>query len=236
MDHSGAKLLPFYLVIDVSVSMAGDKLKAANNIMPAIIDALSENPILSDKVRFGLIDFSGDAQVRLPLCDLLDPNLSLPALTTRGSTSYAAAFSTLQREIEANVAQLKADQYVVHRPAVWFISDGEPTDGEAAWRKAYTDLTSSKAYPNIIPCGVDKADLTVMGSLIHPSSGPKKMALYMMEPGHDPAKAITGMAEILISSMIQSGYSLAGGSTGTILPDPANLPSGIKQYDPDDFV
>jgi hypothetical protein len=75
-----------------------------------------------------------------------------------------------------------------------------------------------------------------MGSLIHPASGSKKMALYMMEPGHEPAKAITGMAEILISSMIQSGYSLAAGNTGTILPPQSSLPAGIKQYDPDDFV
>ncbi|GAA2634627.1 hypothetical protein GCM10010399_79100 [Dactylosporangium fulvum] len=236
MDHSGAKLLPFYLVIDVSLSMDGRKLAAANDIMPQIIDALAENPILSDKVRFGLIDFSDDAQVRLPLCDLLDPNLSLPGLSVRGGTSYSAAFTTLRHEMEANIAQLKGDGYVVHRPAVWFISDGEPTDSDAAWRRAFADLTTAKAYPNFIPCGVDRADLKVMGSLIHPSSGNKKMALYMMEPGNDPAKAITGMAEILISSMIQSGYSLTSGGTGTILPSKSSLPAGVKQYDPDDFV
>lgn len=236
MDQSGAKLLPFYLVIDVSVSMEGSKLQSANNIMPTIVDALAENPILSDKVRFGLIDFSDDAQVRLPLCDLLDPNLTLPALSVRGATSYAAAFTTLRHEIDANIAQLKADQYVVHRPAVWFISDGAPTDRASDWQRAFTELTTAKAYPNLIPCGVDQADLKVMGSLIHPSSGSKKMALYMMEPNHDPAKAITGMAEILISSMIHSGYSLAGGNTGTILPPKSSLPPGITQFDPDDFV
>ena len=237
MDNSGAKLLPFYLVIDVSWSMSLDgKLDSANRMLPAIVDALAENPILSDKVRFGLVDFSDDAQVRLPLCDLLGPNLTLPALAVRGGTSYAAAFRTLKQEIEANVAQLKADQYVVHRPTVWFISDGEPTDEEHVWRSAFADLTTSKLYPNLIPCGVDKAELNVMGSLIHPASGPKKMALYMMDPTFEAAKAITAMAEILISSMIQSGYSLASGNTGTILPAKSSLPSGITQYDPDDFV
>ncbi|MFY1634751.1 vWA domain-containing protein [Solwaraspora sp. WMMB335] len=237
MDQSGAKLLPFYLVIDVSVSMSSSgKLDAANAIMPAIVDALAQNPILSDKVRFGLIDFSDHAEVRLPLCDLLDPKLALPALAVRGGTSYGAAFTTLRHEIEANVAQLKADQYVVHRPAVWFISDGEPTDDQSSWRAAFADLTSSKVYPNFIPCGVDMANTTVLGSLIHPSNGPKQMALYMMEQGFDPAAAITGIAEILISSMIQSGYSLAGGNTGTILPSKSNLPPGIQQFDPADFV
>ncbi|WBB80601.1 VWA domain-containing protein [Micromonospora sp. WMMD882] len=237
MDQSGAKLLPFYLVIDVSWSMSlAGKLDAANAIMPAIVDALAQQPILVDKVRFGLIDFSDDARVRLPLCDLLDPDLTLPALSVRGGTSFAAAFTLLRREIEANVAQLKADQYVVHRPVVWFISDGEPTDDDPVWRAAFQELTSSKAYPNVIPCGVDQADVNVMGSLIHPSSGAKKMALYMMDPTFQPAKAITSMAEVLISSMIQSGHSLASGSTGVVLPPKTNLPAGITQYDPDDFV
>lgn len=236
MDQTGAKLLPFYLVIDVSYSMTGAKLDAANRIMPQIVDALAQNPILSDKVRFGLIDFSDDAQVRLPLCDLLEPNLTLPALDVRGATSYSAAFTVLRNEIQSNVAQLKADQFIVHRPTVWFISDGEPTDDENSWRKAFADLTSSPMYPNLIPCGVDTADMKVMGSLIHPSSGNKPMALYMMEPGFDAAKAITAMAEILISSMLASGYSLASGQSGTVLPNKASLPTGITQYDPDDFV
>jgi uncharacterized protein YegL len=216
--------------------MEGEKLDAANKILPQIVDALAQNPILSDKVRFGLIDFSDDAQVRLPLCDLLEPNLTLPRLDVRGSTSYGAAFTLLRGEIESNVAQLKADQYVVHRPTVWFISDGEPTDNETAWRQAFADLTTSRMYPNFIPCGVDDADMNTMGSLIHPSSGPKPMAAYMMEQSFDPAKAITAMAEILISSMLASGYSLASGQSGTMLPDKSNLPAGINQYDPDDFV
>jgi uncharacterized protein YegL len=235
-EQTGARLVPFYLVIDVSYSMEGSKLDAADAILPKIVDTLAKQPILSDKVRFGVIDFSDDAQVRLPLCDLLDPDLTLPSLSLRGGTSYSAAFRLLKQEIEANVAQLKADQYVVHRPAVWFISDGEPMDSDTEWKGAFADLTSSKIYPNFIPCGVDTADRNVMGSLIYPNSGPKSMKLYMMEPGFDPAKAITAVAEVLISSMVMSGYSLASGQSGTLLPPESDLPTGITQYDPGDFV
>lgn len=236
MDHSGAKLLPFYLVVDVSYSMSGDKLASADRMLPSIVDALAKNPILADKVRFGMIAFADSAQVQLPLCDLLDPSLQLPGLSVRGGTSFSAAFRTLKSEIETNVAQLKADQYVVHRPTVWFISDGEPGDAEHEWRSAFADLTGSKMYPNFIPCGVDMANPKIMGSLIHPASGPKPMAMYMMDPGFDPAQAITAMAEVLISSMLASGYSLAGGHSGTVLPPKNDLPTGITQFDPDDFV
>ena len=236
MYHDGAKLLPFYLIVDVSISMAGDKLDSANRMLPAIVDALAQNPILSDKVRFGLIDFSNDAQIRLPLCDLLEPSLQLPTLSVRGGTSYSAAFRALKSEIQTNVAQLKADQYIVHRPTAWFISDGAPTDPDNQWRQDFANLTSSSMYPNFIPCGVDGADPAILSSLVYPNSGSKPMAMYMMDPGFEPAKAITAMAEVLISSMLASGYSLATGQSGTILPPRSDLPAGISQFDPDDFV
>jgi uncharacterized protein YegL len=237
MGQSGGRLLPFYLVIDVSASMASDgKLEAVDAIMPAVTEALARNPAVSGKVRFGLIDFAGTASVRLPLCDVLEDGLGLPRLTARDGTRYAAAFTLLQREIEADVAQLKANGFVVHRPAVWFISDGAAADDPADWQAAFKRLTTCRVYPNVIPCGVDAARTDVMGALVHPPAGPRKAALYMMEPGTHPAKAITSITEIIISSAIQSGYCLGHGDTGVILPRMADLPAGVTQFDPDDVL
>ncbi|SER23167.1 Uncharacterized conserved protein YegL, contains vWA domain of TerY type [Lentzea xinjiangensis] len=237
MESEKAKILPFYVLIDVSASMSGDKLDQANRIMPQVVDALAEAPILADKVRFCVIDFGSDAQVRLPLCDVLDQHSSLPSLTIRGATSYAAAFRLLRSEIEVNVKQLKADGYLVHRPAVFFISDGEPTDPEHEWRTAFQDLTAGfPTYPNFVPCGVDSANPRTLATLIHPASGPKQMQMYLMEKGQNPADAIAAIAEILISSMLASGQSMAQGSSGMILPAKQDLPAGISAHSSDDFV
>ncbi|MDX8031061.1 VWA domain-containing protein [Lentzea sp. BCCO 10_0856] len=244
MESEKAKILPFYVLIDVSASMSGRKLDEANQIMPQVVDALAEAPILADKVRFCVIDFGSDAQVRLPLCDVLDQHSSLPPLTIRGATSYAAAFRLLRSEIEINVKQLKADGYLVHRPAVFFISDGEPTDPEHEWRTAFQELTGyDKAsgqgfstYPNFVPCGVDQANPRTLATLIHPASGPKQMQMYLMEQGQNPADAIAAIAEILISSMLASGQSMAQGSSGMILPAKQDLPPGISAHSSDDFV
>ena len=246
MDIEQGKLLPFYLVIDVSYSMSGAKLKAADDIMPAVVDTLAQAPILCDKVRFGLIDFADDAQVRLPLCDLLDENVTLPALNVRGGTSYAAAFRLLRTELEANVRQLKADGFAVHRPAVFFLSDGEPTDSDNEWRAAFHELTAYDPqtkqgfpmYPNVVPCGVDGANPRTLKSLIHPATGNKQMQMYLMDNGQDPAKAITMIAEILISSILASGESMAQGNSGIILPPPEDLPAGLSAYtaSDEDFV
>lgn len=235
--HEQGKLLPFYLVVDVSASMSGPRLDAVNQIMPAVVDALAETPILADKVRFGLLDFGTDAQVRLPLCDPLDEDVTLPMLSVRGLTSFAEAFRLLRAEIESNVKQLKADGFLVHRPAVFFLSDGEPTDPVDDWQNAFRELTEGFAmYPNLVPCGVAQANPKTMQQLIHPAEGPKRMQMYLMDRGEDAAKAITQIAEILISSMIKSGESMAQGNSGLILPDKSQVPAGVSTYNADDFV
>ncbi|WP_433802980.1 vWA domain-containing protein [Actinomycetospora sp. CA-084318] len=235
---AGAKILPFYLVVDVSYSMLGPKLDSANEVMPAVRDALAKNPILADKVRFSVIDFGDEARVRLPLCDPLTVG-TLPTMNVRGMTSYASAFWELRTAIETDVKQLKADGLQVHRPAVFFLSDGLPTDHDDVWRQAFADLTQTfREWPNVIPCGVDQADPAVMQELIHPATGPKKMQMYMMERGADAGQAINAVTEILISSVIASGASLARGEKGIVLPDQAQLPPGIVTYsaEDDDFL
>ena len=238
------KLLPFYLVVDVSASMSGRKLDAANKIMIEVRNALAKAPILADKVRFGLIDFGSDAQVRLPLCDVLDDGVTVPTLTVRGATSYLAAFRLLRRQIEADVDHLKADGFAVHRPAVFFLSDGEPTDRDADWRTAFHDLTwyekdtkqGFAKFPNVIPFGVDQANPQVLQSLIHPATGNKQMQMYLMDKGEDAAKAIMSVAEILISSVLASSHSVGVNGSGIMLPAKQDVPAGITAYNADDFL
>jgi uncharacterized protein YegL len=238
MEHQGAKLLPFYIVADVSYSMAGDAMKSVNGILPELVDAIAQQPILSDKVRIGLMDFSDDARVQLPLCDVLDPSLTLPTLVERGGTSFAAAFRLLRSEIGANVRQLKADGFIVHRPAVFFLSDGEPTDKAGEWESAFAELTADKAYPNVIPFGVGGANGAILQKLIHPSSGNKQMRMYLTDKAEDAAAAIRYSAEIMTSSIIQSGHSISHGQSGIVLPPDDDLPKGMSSYtaDDDDFV
>jgi uncharacterized protein YegL len=234
MEANGAKLLPFYIVIDASYSMSGRKIDSANRIIVQVRDALAQNPILSDKVRIGLVDFADDARVQLPLCDVLESSLNLPAVTPRGGTSYVAAFKLLRSTIAANVKQLKADKFMVHRPTVFFLSDGAPTDRPAEWKAAFAELVGDKAYPNVIAFGVDDADGPVLQSLIHPSTGEKQMRMYLMDKGEDAAKAITAMAEIMISSVLESGRSLSQGESGIKLPDKEDLPAGVTAHTADD--
>jgi uncharacterized protein YegL len=237
-----AKLLPFYLLVDVSYSMLeGGKLDQANEIIPRLTDALAANPIICDKVRFGVIDFSEDARLVLPLCDLLSLD-ALPALAVRGGTSFGVAFDALRRQIQADVTQLKADGFKVHRPTAFFLSDGEPTDAESDWRESFRQLTTwdretqqgFPMYPNLIPFGVDQANPEILQQLIHPATGGRPMRMFLMDKGADAAQAIQAMAEVLIASVLQSGTNVGAGGNGIVLPEADELPAGVKTVGAED--
>src|SRR4051812_12461900 len=119
-------VLPFYLVCDVSASM-DSVIGTLNSALFRIRDALVMEPVLSDKVRFGIIDFSDDAQVVVPLSDFADVTLPSVPLAVRGATSYGAAFRKVRETIDADVAGAD-DRFRYFRPAVFFLTDGKPTD------------------------------------------------------------------------------------------------------------
>jgi uncharacterized protein YegL len=216
-------VLAFYVVIDVSYSMLqSDAITQANGILPTVTDAIEASPTLGDIVRLGAMDFSDDARVVLRLGDLRDVD-NLPTLSVRGGTSYAAAFRLLRQEIEKDFAQLKSDNYRAYRPAVFFITDGEPTDDAAEIDAAFRELTdpSFRARPNIIPFGVGGARKDMVDPWVYPKStdSQKPMRSYVARDGMDPAVAVNQIAEILVSSVIASANSVnTGGSTGGFVP------------------
>jgi hypothetical protein len=60
------------------------------------------------------------------------------------------------------------------------------------------------------------------------------MRMYMMDQDNNPADAIRAMAEILISSVLNSGMGMANGTSGIALPDASQLPGGVSSYGADD--
>jgi uncharacterized protein YegL len=237
MNNRNAKLLPFYIVCDVSHSMLdNNKLEAAQKILPTVVEAIAAEPILSDKVRIGLIDFSDQAEVRMPLCDLLEviDKTGFPVLSARRATSYAAAFSTLRTTIDADIKLLKADGCLVLRPTVFFLSDGAPSEPADVWQRSFRHLIDDPAYPNIVPFGVGGADGKVLQQLIFPASGDKQMRMYLADEGGNAAMAIERSMQILVSSIVQSGTSSRVGGPSVVLPKLDDLPPGMSSYSAND--
>jgi uncharacterized protein YegL len=210
------QILPFYLVCDESASMTGAPIDAINKSLPEIHQEIGGNPVVADKTRFCLISFSHEAEVLLPLSDLSDIT-SMPALAASGGTSYSVALDLLHDTIDKDVADLKAAGHQVLRPAVFFLTDGQPND-TAEWPAAHQRITdpSWKPRPNILAFGFGEADDTTIQQVA-------TVRAFIADGTLGPAKALQEFAQSLIRSIINSGTS-ADPQGGMSLAMPDDVP------------
>lgn len=196
---TGEQVLPFYIVCDESGSMgANGGIDAINRALPDLHSALASDPLVSDKARIGLIVFSDDAEELMALTRAADVN-AFPGVTAKGLTNYGDAFLTLKSVMQRDIADLKQQGYRVFRPAVFFISDGEPS---AAWESEYDDLVSGvdAPKPNIVTFGVVSADVSVMKKIAN-------VACFMSEDKANPGPVLREIMKALTDSIITSTNS-----------------------------
>lgn len=206
------QLLPFYMVCDESGSMAGEPIDSINDSLPDLHREISRSPALSDKTRFGLVGFSEDARVLLPLSDLSDLE-SIPGLQAEDMTNFGAVFRLLRGCIESDVRRLKDEGHTVFRPVVFFLSDGLPTD--SGWEAAHTELLSPDfpARPHIIAFGIGDCDAETIRKVA------TFTAFIQQDDSVSPAKALREFATAMTKSMVQSVRHSPGDRAGLVVPD-----------------
>jgi len=209
------QILPFYVVCDESYSMC-DHIDALNDGLVELHRAIGTDPVVADKTRFCLIGFSTTAEVLLPLSDLSDIT-EMAGLAAKSQTNYIGAFNLLRDTIDEDITKLKADGHLVYRPAVFFLSDGQPTDSEP-WRSAYERLVDERwAYrPNIIAFGIGSAIADIVSEI-------GTFKAFMSEDGVSPGTALHEFARALTKSIVKSGSTIA--TTGEVtLQVPEKIP------------
>jgi uncharacterized protein YegL len=230
--------LPFYLVCDVSLSMADEgRIQAVNDAILEISETLADEPLLADLAYFSVIDFSDDSTVVIPLGDMSEREFGDTILRVRGGTSYSSAFTTLRSTIESDVTALR-QVFDVFRPTVFFLSDGAPTDG-GQWQAAFDRLvrydretkTGFEFYPMVVPFGIGEADKRVLAKLVHPAGRSK---LYLTKEGAKTGEAIKQMATAMLRSIVASAQSATGGAHPQItLPSKRDLGDDVEVYSAD---
>jgi uncharacterized protein YegL len=231
-------VLPFYLLCDVSGSMS-PHIATLNTSLREFRDTLAKDPVLSDKVQFGVVDFSDDASEVVPLGDFTAADLDSRQLSSRGGTSYAAAFRTMRQTMERDIAA-GSDRYKYFRPAVFFLTDGYPNGGDG-WEQAFAALTEFdpvsgqgfKSYPLFVPFGIGDADATILRQLVHPQH---RSALFMANAGATPTAAIQAMTKGMLASVLKSGRSVPTGRPQHVLPTQADVGTAVTVYPGGDFV
>lgn len=230
LEDDAKKRLPIYVVIDTSWSMSvGGRIEAVREIVPAIFDASRTNPMLAHKALFSVIEMDSDAKV----VSVLAPGNEMPTnldLEADGGTNYAAVFELLKSTIERDYQQLTADGIVIYRPAVLFVTDGEPICDTGRRNSAFAQLTSSsfKRNPNIVMFGVGD-DVSVETLTAYKT---KKGGAYVTKTGGDAGNAVAEMVQTFLSSVVSSINGAEDGSVGD-LDDPFKL---VADFDDSDDI
>ncbi len=203
MSEPAGQVLPIYFVADESGSMA-QNVSELNTGLVSLLDALQSETMAASKVRFSVIGFDDSVRCHLPMVDLRDIE-QMPTLSANGSTSFAAAFNDLQQRIPSDASQLKGAGYQVNRPAVFFLTDGEPNPGDG-WETARQTLMGMPQRPNVLAFGIGQANAETIRQV---ATSPEYA--FIAAAGVDTGKAIAEFIRALTQSVISSGQALADG-------------------------
>jgi uncharacterized protein YegL len=205
MNERKAAVLPVYFVADESKSMES-VVGQLNEGLRSLLDTMHTEPFAAAKVRLAILGFSDEAKCHLELSDLRELK-NLPELGAYNSTSYESAFRELHRRIPKDVAVLKKDN-LVNRPAVFFLSDGQPNPNES-WRSALAELKKPefRERPNILAFGIgSEADPRIIQEVAS-----RQEYAYVSAEGMDVGTAVAKFMVALTNSIVNSGFALAGG-------------------------
>lgn len=221
MPDNRGHLLPVYVLADESYSMApyAEELNAG---MISLHEALRSEPMVAAKVRLSVLGFSNSVTVRMSLADLRG-EAELPVLQMGGGTNYHAAFSDLLQRIPQDISVLKGDGYQVHRPAVFFLSDGQP--GSNAWHGPHgklTDRAVTRAAPNIIACGIGEVKAETIVKV-----ATQQDFAFVSVPNANIGTSIAKFFIALTTSVVQSGRSLTSPNPELVVERPEGFRMAI---------
>ncbi|QLJ05262.1 hypothetical protein HZZ00_32390 [Streptomyces sp. NEAU-sy36] len=224
MAETKGVLLPAYVLADESQSMGPYRQDLSNGLV-SLCEGLRAEPMIAAKLRLAVLGFSDDVQVRLAVADMRTET-SLPQVTIRGLTNYEAVFDDLLDRIPSDVQWLRGEGYKVHRPVVFFLSDGQPTDG-GAWRRPHallTDKATTPTAPNIVACGIGDAQARTMVEV-----ATRDEFAFVAKPGTDIGRAVAEFFHALTASLVASGRALNSGSPQLVVNRPDQFTMAIDE-------
>lgn len=221
MPDNRGHLLPVYVLADESYSMK-PYASELNSGMLSLYEALRSEPMVAAKVRLSILGFSDKVIVRMAMADMRSAE-DLPCLQIRGRTDYHAAFSDLLKRIPQDISVLKRNGYQVHRPAVFFLSDGQPNN--TRWQRPHgklTDRAQTGSAPNVIACGIGEVEAeTIVKVATQPDFA------FVSMPETNIGAAIAKFFIALTASVVQSGRSLASPNAELVVEKPEGFRMAI---------
>jgi uncharacterized protein YegL len=223
----GQVVMPFYLLCDVSGSMWVD-IPALNAGIAQLQQEIMRDPVVDDLAMLSIITFADTATTVVPLS--FPTQITAPQLVSGGLTNYGPAFREFHRAFEADRTRLRGEGKRVFRPCVFFLTDGEPTDGDYAevFRAllGYDPATQQgyKAYPYMTVFGFREATAETLATITYPNFGDKRGRYFLAQDGATVPDLLRVVAGAIATSVVGSAYSVGGGLPQYVPPANNALP------------
>lgn len=161
-----AKPLPVILLLDVSGSMSGEKIRNLNDAVRDMLDTFSDTENGENEIHVAIITFGSHVKLHQPLASA--SAIHWQELSASGTTPLGTALEMAKAMIE--------DKEVVpsraYRPTVVLVSDGQPDSGwEKPLNKFISDGRSGKCDRIAMAIGAD-ADEKVLGKFFEGTTHP----------------------------------------------------------------
>jgi uncharacterized protein YegL len=156
--------LPCYVACDVSLSMA-DHFDELNTGLREFRGAVHADASVADRILCSVVGFAETPHVVQPLFPM-DDLAALPSPRACAGTNFGPVFTFLRSAIDQDVRSLERHRLRVHRPLVFFLTDGRPTD-PVTWPSAFASLTDPAwaRRPRVAAFGVGDVDQDALGRI-----------------------------------------------------------------------
>ncbi|HEV3436969.1 MAG TPA: VWA domain-containing protein [Gemmata sp.] len=201
------------LLLDVSKSMAGERIASLNEGLKTYREALLSDPLAAQRVETALVTFGGEVQTVVPFA--IAERFIPPTLTVSGNTPMGAA---LRHGIE--LVKERKQVYRTHglqyfRPWIFMMTDGGPTDEWQSAAELVKQGETAKAF-SFFAVGIGEAKMDILSKIGTrgplPLSGVKFREMFVW----------------LSSSLGTLSHSKPGEEDGIKLSDPSALEKWLK--------
>lgn len=206
----GQEVMPFYLILDQSGSMNGD-LGTLRQAVEQLVAELGADAETDDIALLGVISFGSSAQVTIPLSRLSSIR-TVPQLTNLGGTNFSAAWQAYDQAFRADKKAIFAKNGHIHRPCVFFLTDGEPGD-RRQFRNVFLSTQgkdATKGWPYVVAYGFRDAPVDVLKDLAYPDIGPKRGEWFLLKD-KDPKAVIEQIRHLIGQTVVQATSTNAQG-------------------------
>ncbi len=164
--------LPTILLLDGSLSLAGEPIEQLNNGIGILYEEIQRDPVAISRVELAVVPFGGKVWVAQEFKTLDD--CKPPRLQASGNTPMGEAINVALDLLEKRKAQYKASGVPYNRPWIFLISDGAPTDKwePAADRVHQGELDKKFLFYTI---AVEGADMATLAMIAPPNRPPVKL-------------------------------------------------------------